>query len=321
MRNILITGVCGFVGFSLANLLCKDKKNKIVGIDNLNNYYSLKLKKDRLNKLLKFKNFKFFKFNLKNKEKLDKLSTFNFDYVINLAAQAGVRHSIVFPKKHLDSNILGFFNILEFCKTNKIKRLIYASSSSVYGDNIKFPLKENIKINPKNFYGYSKKNNEEMADIYSNLYGVRSIGLRFFSIYGEWGRPDMFMIKYLQYLFFKKPKFYLYNYGNHYRDFTYINDVILMIKKLISVKIKANHSIYNICSNKPVKITKVIDIINKYAKKKIKISKTNLQLADILKSHGDNNKIMRLIKKPKLTSLDLGIRNLIKWFLQYNKLD
>lgn len=131
----------------------------------------------------------------------------------------------------------------------------------------------------------------------------------------------MFMIKYLQYLFFKKPKFYLYNYGNHYRDFTYINDVILIIKKLISIKIKANHSIYNICSNKPVKITKVINVINKYTKKKIKIEKTNLQLADILKSHGDNNKIMRLIKNPKLTNLDLGIRNLIKWFLQYNKLN
>ena len=321
MKKILITGVCGFVGFSVANLLCKDKKNKIIGIDNLNNYYSLKLKKDRLKELSQFSNFKFYKFDLKNIDKLNKLSTFKFDCVINLAAQAGVRHSISFPKKYINSNIMGFFNILEFCRLNKIKKLIYASSSSVYGDNTKFPIHEKFKLNPKNFYGYSKKSNEEMAEIYSNLYNVKSIGLRFFTIYGEWGRPDMFVLKYLQYLFFKKPKFYLYNYGNHYRDFTYIKDVVLIIKKLVSLKHKEKHSIFNICSNKPIKITKVIDIVEKYTKKKIKINKINFQVADILKTHGDNKKIKKITKFTKFTDINLGIKNLINWFLKYNKLN
>ena len=321
MKNIVITGVCGFIGFSLAKALLDTKKTTIIGVDNLNDYYSKKLKKDRFKILKKYKHFKFYKFNIEDKNKLFKLSKLKIDCVINLAAQAGVRYSIKFPRKYINSNINGFFNILEFCKTYKIKKLIYASSSSVYGDNKIFPLKEDFKINPKNFYGYSKKNNEEMAEIYANLYNVKSIGLRFFTIYGEWGRPDMFMLKYLQFLFFNKPNFYLYNYGNHFRDFTYIKDVTKIIDKLINKKLTKSHTVFNICSNNPVKITKIIDIINSVANKKTLIKKTKLQLADIIKTHGNNNRIKQFTGFKKFTKIDDGIKNLVYWFIKYNKIN
>ena len=160
-----------------------------------------------------------------------------------------------------------------------------------------------------------------MADIYSNLYGVKSIGLRFFTVYGEWGRPDMFMLKYLLFLFYKKPEFYLFNYGKHFRDFTYINDVVLMIEKLIKKKQTKKHNIFNICSNKPIKITKIINKINKYTKKNTLIKKTKLQTADIIKTHGDNKKIKKITDFRKFTNIDDGIKNLIDWFLLYNKIN
>jgi len=199
--------------------------------------------------------------------------------------------------------------------------LIYASSSSVYGDNKIFPLREEFNVNPKNFYGYSKKSNEEMAEIYANLYHVKSIGLRFFTIYGEWGRPDMFMLKYLQFLFFKKPNFFLYNYGNHFRDFTYIKDVIKIVEKLLKKKLSKNHTVFNICSNNPIKITKIIDIINSVANRKTSVKKTKLQLADIIKTHGSNNKIKKFTRFKKFTKINHGIKNLVYWFIKYNKLN
>ena len=321
MKNIVITGVCGFIGFSLAKNLLESRNIKIIGIDNLNDYYSKKLKRDRLKILTKFKNFKFHKFNIEDKNKLFKLSRLKIDCVVNFAAQAGVRYSIKFPRKYINSNIDGFFNILEFCRIFKIKKLIYASSSSVYGDNKIFPLREEFNVNPKNFYGYSKKSNEEMAEIYANLYHVKSIGLRFFTIYGEWGRPDMFMLKYLQFLFFNKPNFYLYNYGNHFRDFTYIKDVTKIIDKLINKKLTKSHTVFNICSNNPVKITKIIDIINSVANKKTLIKKTKLQLADIIKTHGNNNRIKQFTGFKKFTKIDDGIKNLVYWFIKYNKIN
>jgi UDP-glucuronate 4-epimerase len=319
--NIIITGAAGFIGFNLAQYILKKYKHiNIFGIDNINNYYSTKIKINRLNILKKNKQFFFIKKNINSISKIKQIKNKKIECIINLAAQAGVRYSIENPKKYLETNIHGFFEILEYCKNNKVKKLIYASSSSVYGDQKKFPLTEQQNIKPLNFYGFSKKSNEEMAEIYSKLYNVKSIGLRFFSIYGEWGRPDMFFMKYLKYLFFKKPKFYLYNYGNHYRDFTYIKDVVLIIKKLVNLKQREKHLIYNVCSNKPIKITKVISIIEQYTKKKIEIGKTNFQVADILKTHGDNKKIKKITKLTKFTDINLGIKNLINWFLRYNKL-
>ena len=307
--KVIITGVAGFIGFNLSNYLLK-KKIKVIGIDNIDDYYDTKIKYQRLKILNKFEKFKFHKTNIQDHKKLDIIFKKNkINCVIHLAAE-GVRYSIKNPKKYLDSNINGFFNILELSKKYKIKKLIFASSSSVYGENTKFPLKENNQINPKNFYGLTKKNNEEMAKIYSNLYNMNICGLRFFTVYGEWGRPDMFMMKYLH----SKKSFDLYNKGEHYRDFTYIKDVIEIILKIIKSSQKG-FQLFNICSNDPIKITKVIKIINKHINKsKLRINRLGLQKADVIKTHGDNSKLIKEIKFKKFTALNIGLKNLIEWY-------
>ena len=308
--KILITGSCGFIGFNLSKFLLK-KKIKIIGIDNLNNYYDVNLKKKRLKILKRDKNFKFYKLDLANENKVTSVFNDNkFNCVINLAAQAGVRYSIKYPKKYIHSNIVGFHNILENCRLKSIKKIIIASSSSVYGDKKSFPLKETEIINPKNFYGLTKKNNEEMSAIYSKLYGMNICALRFFTVYGEWGRPDMFMLKYIK----SKKKFYLYNHGSHFRDFTYIQDVNEIIFRLIKKK-NNGFSLFNVSSNQPYKITKIIDIINKFLKKpKLKIIKLGLQKADVIKTHGSNKKITQFLKFKKFTPIEIGVKNLIDWY-------
>ena len=197
--KILITGCAGFLGYHLCQKILKaDKNSKIIGIDNLNNYYSVSYKKKRLSFFKNDKNFKFYKIDISNFKKLEDIFKKNkFDIVINLAAQAGVRYSISNPKEYVNSNILGFFNIAELSRIFNITKVYYASSSSVYGEKKKFPLKESENINPKNIYSLSKKNNEEIAEIYSNYYNIQFIGFRFFTIYGEWGRLDMQILKYI----------------------------------------------------------------------------------------------------------------------------
>ena len=317
--KILVTGVCGFIGFNFANFLLK-KNYKIYGIDNINNYYSVKLKNDRLTILKKNKNFTFFKADIKNHKKLKNIfNKTKFDIVIHLAAQAGVRYSIKEPRKYIENNIDGFFNVIDLCRNNNIKKIIYASSSSVYGDNKNFPLKENQVLKPKNLYASTKANNEETAEIFSRFYGLNIIGLRFFTVYGEWGRPDMLMMKYLKSNLNKNKKFYLYNYGNHFRDFTYIQDVNNIISRLIKKEFK-NHQIFNICSNKPIKITNIIKTINELTGIKCKIFKTSLQKADILKTHGDNIKIRKYLNYNKFYNIKNGIFNLVNWYKSYNKI-
>ena len=317
--KILITGVCGFIGFNLAHFLLK-KKCKVYGIDNINDYYSTNLKIDRLKILKKYKNFFFFKTDIRKYNNLKNIfDTIKIDIVIHLAAQAGVRYSIEEPRKYIENNIDGFFNIIDLCNKNKIKKIIYASSSSVYGDNKKFPLKENQILKPKNLYASTKANNEETADIFSRFYGLDIIGLRFFTVYGEWGRPDMFMMKYLESNLNKNKKFYLYNYGNHIRDFTYIQDVNNIVFKLIKKKFK-KHQIFNICSNFPTKITDVIDIINQSTGVIGKVFRTSLQKADILKTHGDNKKIKKYINYYNFYKIKDGISNLVNWYKSYHKI-
>jgi UDP-glucuronate 4-epimerase len=317
--KVLVTGVCGFIGFNFANFLLK-KNYKIYGIDNINNYYSVKLKNDRLIILKKNKNFTFFKADIRNHKKLKNIfNKIKFDIVIHLAAQAGVRYSIKEPRKYIENNIDGFFNVIDLCRNNNIKKIIYASSSSVYGDNKNFPLKENQALEPKNLYASTKANNEETAEIFSKFYRLNIIGLRFFTVYGEWGRPDMLMMKYLKSNLNKTKKFYLYNYGNHFRDFTYIQDVNNIIFKLTQKKFR-NHQIFNICSNKPIKITNIIKLINKFTGVECKIFKTSLQKADILKTHGDNVKIRKYVKYNKFYNIKNGIFNLVNWYKSYNKI-
>ena len=202
--KILITGSAGFIGFSLSEYLLKNNNFEIFGIDNLNDYYDVNLKTARLKILKNYKKFYFKKVDINNNYEIEKLfKKYKFDFVFNLAAQAGVRYSIEYPRKYLDTNINGFFNIIENSTKYKVKRLFYASSSSVYGENKNFPLKENEKITPKNMYALTKKINEEISTIYNNYYKLKVTGLRFFTVYGEWGRPDMMILKYIG-AFYKK---------------------------------------------------------------------------------------------------------------------
>ena len=316
--KVLITGVGGFIGFSFAKYLLQKKNFKIIGIDNLNNYYSVKLKQDRIKILNKFRNFQFYRNDICKVKKLKTIfKKRKFDYIFHFAAQAGVRYSLVNPRSYIDNNIVGFFNLLECSKKKPPKKFFYASSSSVYGDSKVFPLRENLFCKQKNVYSLSKKINEDLAEIYSNFYNIKFVGLRFFTVYGEWGRPDMFYLKYLDSL--KKNKtISIYNYGNHIRDFTYILDVVEILKKLIFVKLKNKHQLFNVCSNKPIKLTKVISLINSIYKGKPKIKKIRLQRADVIKTHGDNKKLLSLIKKRNFYSLRQGLVNTVNWYKNYN---
>ena len=312
--RILITGVAGFIGFNFSNfLLKKDKKIKIIGLDNLNNYYDVNLKKRRLKQLRLFKNFNFYKVDISNYNNLEKIiKKEKIDIVFNFAAQAGVRYSLLHPKNYNDSNVSGFFNIIELSRKYKIKKIFYASSSSVYGDSNEFPLSENLKLKPKNIYALSKKINEEMAELYSYLYNIDMIGLRFFTVYGEWGRPDMFIMKYII-ASIKKKVFYLNNYGNHSRDFTYINDVNNILYLLLKKgKIKKKHKVFNICSSSPQKITTILKLLDKNFKKPF-IKKLPLQIADVLKTHGSNTEIKKILRFNKFTKINDGIEKLSYW--------
>lgn len=316
--NILITGSSGFIGFSLSKYILElSNKHKIYGIDSLNSYYSQKLKRKRTNILKKYKNFKFKKLDISNKSKINNyLKRIKLDLVINFAAQAGVRYSLSNPEEYVYSNQLGFFNILDYCRKYDVK-LIYASSSSVYGDANKFPTKEKNELNPKNIYSATKLGNEIFAEIFFKFYKLKIIGLRFFTVYGEWGRPDMFILKYLE-TAHKKKKFIYYNKGNYVRDFTYIHDVIKLIHPLIFSKKKVfeKHEIYNVCSNKPIKISKVYKKLNKIIKNKnlLNIKKNKL---DSYKTHGSNKKILSLSKLFKFTKFDDALLETYEWYKKF----
>ncbi len=318
--KILITGCCGFIGFNLSKKLLQNKRNKIFGIDNMNNYYSVKLKKERLKQLSKEKNFFFKKIDLKNFTNLHQIfQQFKPDYIYHFAAQAGVQYSIKYPRKYVDYNINGFFNILELAKEFNIKKVLFASSSSVYGDQKARILSEKLKLNPKNFYGLTKKNNEEMAEIYSNLYNIDLVGLRFFSVFGEWGRPDMLIFKFLLSAKNKKT-FYINNFGRHVRDFTYINDVINVLDKLRFKKLVNKFNVFNICSNKPIKLLEIINYLNSKIIIKPDIIKRDFQIGDIYKTHGDNKKIKKVIKI-RFSDFYKSLDKTIKWHKEYLKLE
>jgi len=230
---------------------------------------------------------------------------------VNFAAQAGVRYSITNPLEYANTNILGFFNIVELCRKNNIKKIYYASSSSVYGEKSFFPISENHESNPKNIYSLSKKNNEDVAEVYSKYYGMQFIGLRFFTVYGEWGRPDMLIIKYILH-FINKKNFLLNNYGDHYRDFTYVGDVVENILILFNKKIKKKHEIFNICSNNPINIKFILKILdNNFGKPRI--IKVSRNFADVYKTHGSNKKIVKVTQFKNYLKIEEGLRRVINW--------
>lgn len=341
MKKILITGCSGFIGYHTTLKFLK-KNFKVIGIDNLNNYYDVKLKKDRLKSINNLgyklsKNFKFIKSDLNNFKKIEEIfEKFKFDYVINLAAQAGVRYSLINPRSYLNTNINGFFNILDCSKRYKVKHLVYASTSSVYGANENFPLKETkIADHPIQFYAATKKSNEIMAHSYSSIYNLPTTGLRFFTVYGPWGRPDMAL-----YIFTKKilqgKKIPLFNYGNHSRSFTYIDDIVDGVyKSTIKIPKKNNKwssknpdpsssncpfRIYNIGNNKSESLVKYLRVLEKNIGKIAKIKNLKIQKGDIIKTSADLKKINKEINFRPSTSIEVGIKKFVEWYKKYHRI-
>ena len=330
--KILITGCAGFIGFHLSKFL--SKKYTVLGIDNINNYYSTSLKYSRINFLKKIspKNFIFYKIDISNFSKLEKVfKSHKVDIVVNLAAQAGVRYSLIHPDKYVKSNLNGFFNILEISRKNNVKHFLYASTSSVYGKRkINDKLSENDRVDfPIQFYAATKKSNELIAHSYSSLFKIPTTGLRFFTVYGPWGRPDMSLFKFTKNILENK-KIDIFNRGNHVRDFTYIDDVIKMVSKLIFKKPKiqkkittkksdAPFRVINIGNDKPVGLLKFIQILENTLGKKAKKNFLSLQKGDVIKTQCDNTELKKLIKiKP--TSLEKGTENFVKWYKDYYKI-
>ena len=321
--KILITGAAGFIGFHLALLLTKSKKNKVYGIDNLNNYYDIKLKKDRLKILKCNKNFFFEKIDISYKKKLNELFKKNkFDYVVNLAAQAGVRYSINNPNTYFQSNVLGFFNILDCCKEYNIKHLLFASTSSVYGNSNKKSNKEfHNTSEPLSFYAATKKTNEVLAYSYSNIHNISITGMRFFTVYGPFGRPDMALYKFAHNIN-KNKTIKLFNNGNHNRDFTYIDDVVkainLLIKKPLRGKIPFR--ILNIGNSKSISLKKFVNIIEKNIGKKAKKKNVNMQLGDVKSTKSNISLLSSIINYKPKTNIEKGIHIFLKWFDEYYKI-
>ena len=318
--RILVTGSAGFIGYHLSLFLLKNTNNLIYGIDSLDKYYDVKLKKDRLKILKKYKRFVFYKLNLKNLKPLeDNFKKNKYNCVINLAAQAGVRHSIQNPGKYFESNILGFFNLLEISRNQNIKHLIFASTSSVYGSSNKFPLSEKDNTDkPLSFYAATKKSNEILAYSYSNIYKLPCTALRFFTVYGPFGRPDMSLFKFSKNINISK-KIDLYNYGNHIRDWTYVEDVVSGIYKIISKPPKENipFNIFNVASDQPRSLRYFLKTIENNLGKKAKITLKPLQKGDVLKTHANVIKLKRYINYKPTTSLEKGVSEFIKWFKDY----
>ena len=322
MKKILITGVAGFIGYHLAEKLLNNNY-LIVGIDNLNDYYDTTLKIARLNNLKKLKNFAFQKIDFTNNNELDPLFNENkFDQVIHLGAQAGVRYSITNPQFYIDTNITGFLNILENCKKHNIKTIIYASSSSIYGINQQQPFSEEDNTEKQiSMYGVTKKTNELMAHSYSNLYGLRTIGLRFFTVYGPWGRPDMALYIFTKSIIENKD-INLFNKGDHKRSFTYITDIIEPIRRLININeqnsnILKNHEILNIGGAKPVELLRFVDIIENYLNKKAKIILKPMQQGDVKETNANIIKLEKITGYKPQTNIEKGIKKFIDWYKVY----
>ena len=321
--NILITGSAGFIGFHLVKKLSIFNNYKIFGIDNINNYYDVKLKKDRLKILSKIKNFQFSKIDITNQSRLNKYFSKNkFHIVINLAAQAGVRDSITDPNKYFKNNILGFYNIINLSRTYNIKHFLFASTSSVYGDSLDFPLSEISNTDkPKSFYAASKKTNETISFSFSNIYKMRITGLRFFTVYGPYGRPDMAYYSFTKSIV-ENRTIELYNKGNHFRDFTYIDDIVNSISKIMIKKEnkKKLHNIFNIGFGKSINIIKLIKLIEKESKNKAKIKLVSIKLGDVKKTHSNISKLSKEIGYHPKTTLAQGMSKFYNWFKIYHKI-
>jgi UDP-glucuronate 4-epimerase len=337
MIKILVTGSAGFIGYHLIKKLIS-LGFQVYGIDNLNDYYNVNLKKDRLAELgidvnsenfLKqaeikstISNFRFRQIDLVEDQKLDILfRKEKFDCVINLAAQAGVRYSIDNPKVYVQSNLVGFINVLEACRQNKIKHLIYASSSSVYGNQEKVPFSEEDSVDkPISLYAATKKSNELMAHVYSHLYGLPTTGLRFFTVYGPWGRPDMAPFLFTKAILSGNP-IKVFNNGNLMRDFTYIDDIINGVVGVLKSKVKSGaYQLYNIGNNDPVKLLDFIKSLEHACGTSAKLIMHPMQDGDVYKTYANTDALHNLCGYKASVDIDFGLKKFVGWYKTYYKI-
>ena len=338
-EKILITGAAGFIGAALVNKFL-DSGLEVIGLDNLDSYYDVNLKLDRLKNIEKNikvpQNWKFKKVSLTDKEKLKKIFIYHKPkIVVNLAAQAGVRYSLENPQAYINTNLLGFANILENCREYKIEHLIYASSSSVYGGNKEFPFKESHKAdNPISLYAATKLSNELMANSYSHLYKIPSTGLRFFTVYGPWGRPDMAPMIFAKSIYENKP-INIFNYGKMQRDFTFIEDIVEGIFrccfkkpqifesksdiKSLEKDFSAPHQIFNIGNSRPIELLDFIQLLEQNIGIKAIKNFKEIQSGDVIKTYANTQKLNSWINYSPRTSIDKGVELFIKWYKDYYK--
>ena len=334
-KNVLVTGAAGFIGFHLCQQLLKGDV-QITGIDNLNPYYDVGLKKDRLNNILSAPNFKFVKMDMADRSDMQELFNNNkFDVVVNLAAQAGVRYSIENPHAYVDSNLVGFVNILEGCRHSGVKHLVFASSSSVYGANTNMPFSIHHNVDhPVSLYAATKKANELMAHTYGHLYGLCCTGLRFFTVYGPWGRPDMALFLFTKAILENKP-IKVFNHGKMQRDFTYIDDIIEGVIRVMGRLPEPNpewrgdkpdpgtsyapYKIYNIGNNNPVELIEFIGVIEKTLKREAKKEFLDLQPGDVPATYADVDDLIADVGFKPQTPITTGIQQFIEWYKQYYK--
>ena len=333
INNIIVTGSAGFIGYSLCTKLL-ERGNSVIGIDIHNNYYDPKIKEARFDKLIRYSNYKHYRIDLCDQKKLENIfKDHKPQKVVNLAAQAGVRFSMENPLAYIYSNIVGFANILENCRHHEVGHLIYASTSSVYGANTKMPFSEHDSVNhPLSVYAASKKSNELMAHTYSHLYKLPTTGLRFFTVYGPWGRPDMALFKFTKNILKEKP-IDVFNQGKHTRDFTYIDDIVEGIVKTIDNLATSNNNwdsnkpdpassnapwrIYNIGNNKPVQLMDYINALEKALKKKAIINFLPLQPGDVPETYANVDNLKKKFNYKPSTSVIDGVSKFVKWYKDY----
>ncbi|MBF0457326.1 MAG: NAD-dependent epimerase [Nitrospirae bacterium] len=332
-KKILVTGGAGFIGFHLCKRLTEHGFD-VVTVDNLNDYYDVRIKHNRLKLLESAANFRFVRMDIADRAAMENLfAAEKFDYVVNLAAQAGVRYSIKNPHAYIESNIIGFANILEGCRHNKVKHLIFASSSSVYGanTNIPFSVRHNVD-HPMSLYAATKKSNELLAHTYSSLYGLPCTGLRFFTVYGPWGRPDMALFLFIKAIL-EDRAIDVFNHGNMRRDFTYIDDIVEGVFRLIEriptpnpawngkkpdpSSSYAPYKLYNIGNNKPVGLMEFIEIIETTLGKTAKKNLLPMQQGDVAETYADIDELTRDTGFTPSTPLEAGIGNFVAWYKEY----
>ncbi len=334
--SILITGSAGFIGSALC-LKLLDRGDEVVGIDNHNDYYDPTIKELRLKRHLEHKNYIHLRIDLKDQEAIKKtFLNYKPQIVVNLAAQAGVRYSIENPLAYINSNIVGFTHILEGCRNHNVKHLVYASSSSVYGANTKMPFSVHHNVDhPLSLYAASKKSNELMAHTYSHLYNLPTTGLRFFTVYGPWGRPDMALFKFTEAIIEGKP-IDVFNHGKHKRDFTYIDDIVEGIIRVIDKPSFSNENwdsnnpdpgtskapwkLYNIGRNQPVDLMDYISALEKALGKKAKMNMKPLQPGDVPDTYANVDDLVKNFDYKPTTEVEAGVANFVQWYLKYIKI-